>query len=316
MTAGVEPRDRDGDRRRTGTLEYLIVDVFTPDAGQPFAGNPLAVVLGADALSTAQCQALAIEFNLSETVFPMAADHARRRDYRARIFTPSSELPFAGHPSVGVAWTLHHLGRLPAGEVVQECGAGLVQLEIPDAGGPVDADRSAADDVGADRPRSPARCRSSGRVRPRRVAPAVRGLRNPVHLPERASRRRWTRSSPISPLSPRSIPHGDRPAPVCLAGRPGGAGSRIAVRARMFAADIGGEDPATGSASLGFARLARRVGTGLAVKADRLHDQPGRRDGPAFGARLRRHGRPAGRSGGCGCRATRRLVASGRIRVP
>ena len=58
-------------------------------------------------------------------------------DYRARIFTPSSELPFAGHPSVGVAWTLHHLGRLPAGEVVQECGAGLVRLQIPEDDGRV-----------------------------------------------------------------------------------------------------------------------------------------------------------------------------------
>ena len=89
-----------------GGLDYLIVDVFTPEAGQPFAGNPLAVVLGADALSTAQCQALAVEFNLSETVFPMAPTTPEAH-YRARIFTPSSELPFAGHPSVGVAWTLH-----------------------------------------------------------------------------------------------------------------------------------------------------------------------------------------------------------------
>ncbi len=78
-------------------LDYLIVDVFTPEAGRAYAGNPLAVVLGGDALSTAQCQALAREFNLSETVFPMQPQ-AAGADYRARIFTPSSELPFAGPP--------------------------------------------------------------------------------------------------------------------------------------------------------------------------------------------------------------------------
>ena len=76
------------------TLAYEVVDVFT---GTAFEGNPLAVVLDADDLSTAQLQALAREFALSETSFPMAAD-AEGADYRLRIFTPETELPFAGHP--------------------------------------------------------------------------------------------------------------------------------------------------------------------------------------------------------------------------
>jgi trans-2,3-dihydro-3-hydroxyanthranilate isomerase len=107
-------------------LDYHVVDVFTDVA---FTGNPLAVVLGADDLTTEQLQALAREFNLSETAFPMAptSDDA---DYRLRIFTPAAELPFAGHPSVGCAWLLHDLGRLSTGRAVQECGAGLLPVDV------------------------------------------------------------------------------------------------------------------------------------------------------------------------------------------
>jgi trans-2,3-dihydro-3-hydroxyanthranilate isomerase len=114
-------------------LVYEVVDVFTDRA---FAGNPLAVVLDADALTTAELQALAREFNLSETAFPMAADQPGT-DYRLRIFTPERELPFAGHPSVGAAWLMARLGRVPPGRVVQSCGAGLLPLEVAADGGPV-----------------------------------------------------------------------------------------------------------------------------------------------------------------------------------
>ena len=107
-------------------LDYWVVDVFAEAA---FAGNPLAVVLDADELSTEQMQAMALEFNLSETTFPVrtSTDGAH---YRLRIFTPTSELPFAGHPSVGTAWLMHSIGRVGAGRVVQECGAGLLPLEV------------------------------------------------------------------------------------------------------------------------------------------------------------------------------------------
>jgi len=108
------------------SLDYEVVDVFT---GTAFEGNPLAVVLGADDLSTAQLQALAREFHLSETSFPMAADVAAA-DYRLRIFTPETELPFAGHPSVGAAEVLRRRGRIGDGRVVQSCGAGLLPLEV------------------------------------------------------------------------------------------------------------------------------------------------------------------------------------------
>ena len=113
-----------------GTLEYEVVDVFAPRA---FAGNPLAVVLDADGLSTEQCQALAFEFHLSETSF-VCAPTEPGADYRVRIFTPFAELPFAGHPSVGAAHTLVRTGRLPAGAVRQECGAGVLDLVVDEGG--------------------------------------------------------------------------------------------------------------------------------------------------------------------------------------
>ncbi|AEQ51932.1 PhzF family phenazine biosynthesis protein [Pelagibacterium halotolerans] len=80
-------------------LTYFILDVFTRDR---LSGNPLAVVLRADELSTTRMQAIAGEFNLSETVF-VCAPKGERHTAALRIFTPVSELPFAGHPTVGAA---------------------------------------------------------------------------------------------------------------------------------------------------------------------------------------------------------------------
>ena len=78
---------------------FVTLDVFTE---QRLAGNPLAVVLDAEGLDTAAMQAIAQEFNLSETVFVMPPTEARHRA-SLRIFTPGRELPFAGHPTVGTA---------------------------------------------------------------------------------------------------------------------------------------------------------------------------------------------------------------------
>ncbi|MEU2351288.1 PhzF family phenazine biosynthesis protein [Modestobacter sp. NPDC049651] len=129
------------DERVPDQLSFEVVDVFAP---HPFSGNQLAVVLDADDLTEQQCQALAAEFGYSESTFVSAptddtADHpgaaaGPKADYRVRIFTPRTELPFAGHPSVGTAHTLVRLGRLPAGVVRQECGAGVVEVEVDDEG--------------------------------------------------------------------------------------------------------------------------------------------------------------------------------------
>lgn len=112
------------------TLAYEIVDVFTD---RPFAGNPLAVVFGAEGLATEQMQALALEFNLSETVFVLPPTQVGAT-YRARIFTPAEELPFAGHPSVGAAVTASRRGMFRVGQVTQECGAGVLPIEVTATG--------------------------------------------------------------------------------------------------------------------------------------------------------------------------------------
>ena len=112
------------------TLAYEIVDVFTD---RPFAGNPLAVVFGAEGLATEQMQALAVEFNLSETVFVLPPTQVGAT-YRARIFTPAAELPFAGHPSVGAAVTASRRGMFGVGSVTQECGAGVLPIEVTATG--------------------------------------------------------------------------------------------------------------------------------------------------------------------------------------
>lgn len=103
---------------------FAQVDVF---GDGPYAGNPLAVVLDGEGLSVQQMQQVASWATVAETTFVLPPTDAGA-DYRCRIFTPSVELPFAGHPTLGTAhaWLAHH-GR-PYGPVVQQCGAGLVAL--------------------------------------------------------------------------------------------------------------------------------------------------------------------------------------------
>ncbi len=96
-------------------LAFHTLDVFTEAR---YGGNPLAVVLGADGLSTARMQSIAREFNLSETTFVQQAERADTA-FRVRIFTPTSELPFAGHPTIGTACLLAELGLSAQGADVQ-----------------------------------------------------------------------------------------------------------------------------------------------------------------------------------------------------
>src|SRR4029079_8260914 len=119
---------------------YVTVDVFTDRA---FGGNPLAVVLDAEELSTAQMQAIASEFNYSETTFvlpPRGAGH----DAHVRIFTVNREIPFAGHPNVGTPFVLETQAAAPPARLLFEEGAGLVPVEIlKDAGRVVGAELTA-----------------------------------------------------------------------------------------------------------------------------------------------------------------------------
>jgi len=105
---------------------YITVDVFT---NQAFGGNPLAVVLDAGGLSTAQMQAIATEFNYSETTFVLPPQNPAH-DAQVRIFTVNRELPFAGHPNVGTAYVLATQAAKPPARLLFEEGAGLVPVEI------------------------------------------------------------------------------------------------------------------------------------------------------------------------------------------
>ncbi|TMD39573.1 MAG: PhzF family phenazine biosynthesis protein [Chloroflexi bacterium] len=108
------------------------VDVFTDT---PYQGNPLAVVLDSDGLTTAQMQGFARWANLSETTFVLPPT-APGADYQVRIFTPVSELPFAGHPTLGTCYAWLSTGQQTArsGLIVQQCAAGLIPIRQTTAG--------------------------------------------------------------------------------------------------------------------------------------------------------------------------------------
>ncbi len=109
-------------------VPFKQVDVFT---AEPYFGNPVAVILDAEGLSDAQMQHLAAWTNLSETTFVLPPTQAGA-DYRVRIYTPKSELSFAGHPSVGTAHAVLESGwsRQHDHQLVMECGAGLLPIAI------------------------------------------------------------------------------------------------------------------------------------------------------------------------------------------
>lgn len=106
--------------------QFRQVDVFTDT---PYRGNPVAVVLDGEGLSTEEMQRFAHWMNLSETTFVLPPD-AADADYRVRIFTPVAELPFAGHPTLGTCHAWMSTGATPkrSDVITQECGAGLVPL--------------------------------------------------------------------------------------------------------------------------------------------------------------------------------------------
>ena len=108
------------------------VDVFTHE---PYRGNPVAVVLDGEGLTTEAMLRFANWTNLSETTF-LVPPTAPEADYRVRIFTPVAELPFAGHPTLGSCHAWLEAGGRPRHPelVVQECAAGLVRLRRTDAG--------------------------------------------------------------------------------------------------------------------------------------------------------------------------------------
>jgi PhzF family phenazine biosynthesis protein len=109
------------------TSAYKQVDVFT---SVPFLGNALGVIFDAEGLEASDMQRIAAWMNLSETAFVLPPTQAGA-DYRVRIFTPRSELGFAGHPSIGTAHALLESGRIaPKAQLIQECAAGMLSMRV------------------------------------------------------------------------------------------------------------------------------------------------------------------------------------------
>jgi trans-2,3-dihydro-3-hydroxyanthranilate isomerase len=232
------------------TLDYHILDVFTD---RPFAGNPLAVVLGAERLSAQQLQQLAREFHLSETAFPVFGDaeaDAVGADYRLRIFTPEVELPFAGHPSVGSAWLMVSSGRVEPrdGEVLQLCGEGRLRLVVDESGATLNGGRPTCGPVLEAQPLLAA------------VGLDVADLADPAAWPPRTCsaglgfavvrvrRDALERCEPDLVRLRRDLAH---PSPATGVYVVSWDDLADGVDARMFAGDVGvAEDAATGSAAL------------------------------------------------------------------
>lgn len=224
---------------------YFVLDVFT---AAPLIGNPLAVVTETDGLDAARMQAIACEFNLSETVFVLPPDNPRHRA-RLRIFTPGSELPFAGHPTIGSAVLLSLLDghATPAAFGLEEA-VGVVACvteprgergayarfrlpKTPRVAGAGLSVEDAADALGL----------HAGDIGFGRHFPTERAVGGPFHLIPVASLDALARAKAGGRFN--LLVTGEHPA-VFLYAR-AGAG----FRARMFAPGIGiTEDPATGSA--------------------------------------------------------------------
>lgn len=237
---------------------FYTLDVFTHSA---LAGNPLAVVLDAEGLDTPRMQAIAREFNLSETVFVFpASDPHQRADIR--IFTPARELPFAGHPTVGTAVLLGLLDR--------EGKRGAVAFGLREQVGVVPcAVEVRGVDSGEARFRLPRVPFSWGEGKETAACAWALGL-DPTeigfgrHVPSRhsagvaydlvpvASLEALAKARPQGEAFDKTFADSDHPAAYVYARMPGADGLRF--RARMFAPSLGVlEDPATGSAAAAFA---------------------------------------------------------------
>ncbi len=238
---------------------YVTVDVFTDRA---FGGNPLAVVLDAKGLSTAQMQAIATEFNYSETTFVLPpADPANGAE--VRIFTVRSEIPFAGHPNVGTAFVLATLADKPPAWLKFEEKAGLVPVEIlSEQGGVIGAELTAPQplkrltELGAEQA---AACLSlsAADVKTDRHPPRIASVGLPFLMVELASRQALRRAKPDAAAFARTFPRDGSDAVYFYTRDVPVDEKPCDLQARMFHPGASGlsEDPATGSATAAAAAL-------------------------------------------------------------
>jgi trans-2,3-dihydro-3-hydroxyanthranilate isomerase len=233
--------------------EFVTVDVFTD---RRFGGNPLAVLPNAAGLSTEQMQAIANEFNLSETTFvlpPKDAAHTAE----VRIFTPQFEMPFAGHPNVGTAFVV--ASRDGGDALVFEEKAGLVPIEVLKDGGAIYGARltapqllSRGGDIAVDI--IAAACSLAPEdIETRHHAPCIASCGTRFMFAEVKTREALASARPRSDIFAQHFPV-DGTTGIHLYLRDGANG--IDIRSRMFAPLHGvPEDPATGSANVALVGL-------------------------------------------------------------
>jgi trans-2,3-dihydro-3-hydroxyanthranilate isomerase len=238
---------------------YITVDVFTDRA---FGGNPLAVVLDAGGLSTAQMQAIASEFNYAETTFVLPPRDPAH-DAHVRIFTVNNEIPFAGHPNVGTAFVLAMRAMKPPARLVFEEGAGLVPVEIlNEAGRPVGAELTAPQPLRRLTPFSAEQAAacvslSAADLRTDRHSPHIVSVGLPFLVAELTSREALRRARPDASAFARTFPCDGSDAIYLYTRDVAPAETPCDLQARMFHPGSSGlsEDPATGSATVAAAAL-------------------------------------------------------------
>jgi trans-2,3-dihydro-3-hydroxyanthranilate isomerase len=238
---------------------YITVDVFTDRA---FGGNPLAVVLDAGGLSTEQMQAIATEFNYSETTFVLPpADSGN--DANVRIFTVRSELPFAGHPNVGTAFVLATQAAKAPARLKFEEKAGLVPIEILTAQGSVVGSEFAAPQPlkkGATVDAKEAAAilsLSASDIKTDRHPPQIASVGLPFLIVEIASREAVKRAKPDAAAFWKTFPGVGADAVYFYTRDVPASEQPLDLQARMFHPGAAGlsEDPATGSATGAAAAL-------------------------------------------------------------
>ena len=231
-------------------FSFAQVDVFT---AVPYKGNPLAVVHGADSLTTAQMAAFANWTNLSETAFLLQpADNAA--DYRVRIFTPADELPFAGHPTLGACHTWLAAGGTPKGaDIVQQCEIGLIRIRHRNGRLAFAAPPATLEEI--DEP-TRAQIAASLRVDPASILATQRLAKKPGWIAALFASR-----EEVLALKPDFVAMGH--AHLDIGAVAPATGNEFNFEVRGFAPHLGvGEDPVTGSLNAGLARWL--IGTGRA----------------------------------------------------
>jgi trans-2,3-dihydro-3-hydroxyanthranilate isomerase len=246
--------------------EFVTVDVFT---ARRFGGNPLAVFPDARGLSDEQMQALASEFNLSETTFVLPPDNPQHHA-KVRIFTPRVELAFAGHPNVGTGYVLAQRDGNPPEHYVFEERAGLVRVHILRSGGAVSGARISAPKALSVDIHVPidviAACAglARGDILTQAHLPLVASVGTSFVIAELANTEALSRASPdigAFRAAAERFPEIATRFSLHLYVRRDGDATRLA--ARMFA-PLGGvlEDPATGSANAALAALLTSLAPG------------------------------------------------------